>query len=165
MELIKPSKKYYDSYIEAMNALNYDKVNDMSKEELFKRFEDRSKGINLPEGWIPATTYWLVDNNEFIGQISIRHKLTKNLERYAGHIGYSINPKYWNQGYGTKMLELGLKKAKNIIKDEKVLITCDDDNIASAKVIEKNGGLLQDKVKNTIDGKEIISRRYWIKIR
>ncbi len=84
---------------------------------------------------------------------------------FGGNIGYGINPKYWKQGYGTKMLELGLEKAKDLIKEDKVLITCDDDNIGSSKVIENNSGILENKVKNIIDGEEIFTRRYWINLK
>ena len=169
MKLIKPEGKYYDSYIEAMNELKDNNVtthniDDSPKEVLFKKLEDSKKGINLPEGWVPCSTYWLVDNDEFIGQLAIRHRLTENLRNYAGHIGYVIRYSKWNKGYGTLMLKLGLKKAKELGID-KVLITCNDDNYGSARVIEKNGGILEDKVKNVIDGKEVISRRYWIELK
>ena len=66
-------------------------------------------------------------------------------------------------GYGTKMLELALKKAK-LIGLNKVLITCDDDNPGSARVIEKNGGILENKILNIIDGQQVLIRRYWIDI-
>lgn len=67
-------------------------------------------------------------------------------------------------GAGTLMLKLALKYAENELGLEKVLITCDDDNLGSARVIEKNGGVLQDRIQNVIDGKDVIMRRYWIEI-
>ena len=67
--------------------------------------------------------------------------------------------------YGTKLLKLGLEKAKELIKEEKILITCDDDNIGSYKIIEKNGGILENKVLNTEDEETFLTRRYWIEIR
>ena len=79
--------------------------------------------------------------------------------RYAGHIGYGVRCSEWNKGYGTLMLKLALEKAKEMGLS-KVLLTCDDDNPASAKVMEKNGAVLQDKIENIIDGKKIITRRY-----
>lgn len=66
----------------------------------------------------------------------------------------------WNKGFGTVMLELALKEAKKIGLS-KILITCDDSNIASARVMEKNGFVLGDKIENTIDGETFITRRYW----
>ena len=91
---------------------------------------------------------------------------TPFLLSYGGHIGYGINPKYWRQGYGTELLRIGLIKAKELIKDDKVLVTCDDDNIGSAKVIKNNGGMLENKVINRNEyDEEVLTRRYWIKIR
>jgi len=66
-------------------------------------------------------------------------------------------------GYGGKTLELGLLEAKKLGLD-KVLLTCDDNNIASWKMIEKNGGVLEDKIDNIKDKNKIV-RRYWINIK
>ena len=90
--------------------------------------------------------------------------LTDSLLRHGGHIGYGIRYSKWNFGYGTKMLALALKKAKQMGL-EKVLITCNDDNIGSAKFIENNGGILQDIIKNVVDGKKIYTKRYWIELK
>ena len=105
--------------------------------------------------------YWLVDEdrNYFIGEISIRHRLTDDLKRYGGHIGYGVRYSEWNKGYGTLMLRLALEKTKNI-GITNALITCDDDNYGSAKVMENNGFVLQDKVPNVVNGKAITTRRY-----
>ena len=83
---------------------------------------------------------------------------------FGGNIGYGIRYSKWNKGYGTIMLSLALKYAKEVIGLNKVLITCDDNNVGSARIIEKNFGLLQDKIINVIDGVERITRRYWIEI-
>ena len=168
MEIIKPSEKYYLSYKEAIkeykdNNVDTYKFDESDKDALFKKYSDYSKGINLPQGFVPSDTYWLVDNNTFIGEISIRHSLTDFLIEYGGHIGYAVRYSYWNKGYATKMLKFALEKAKQLGL-EKVLITCNDDNYGSARVIEKNGGVLEDKIKNNIDGKEFITRRYWIEL-
>ena len=66
-------------------------------------------------------------------------------------------------GYGKKVLKLGLEQCKNLIEDEKILITCDDDNIGSYKIIESNGGILENKVENEDGGEKFLTRRYWIK--
>lgn len=81
------------------------------------------------------------------------------MSRYGGHIGYGVRFSRWNQGFGTQMLALALEEA-NKLGLSKVLITCDDDNIGSARVMEKNGFLLSDKVENTVDGRSILTRRY-----
>lgn len=131
--------------------------------DIFEKFDNYKYEKNLKPGRVGATYFWLVDEerNHFIGEISIRHKLTESLLRYAGHIGYGVRCSEWNKGYGTLMLKLALEKAKEMGLS-KVLLTCDDDNPASAKVMENNGAVLQDKIENIIDGKKIITRRYWI---
>ncbi len=105
-----------------------------------------------------------IDGDNFIGRISIRIKLTPELLKYGGNISYAIHPKYWKMGYGTNALNLGLKKAVEIGLNDKVLITCDDDNIGSYRIIEKCGGILENKVINTDGEEEFLTRRYWIKL-
>ena len=86
------------------------------------------------------------DKDYFIGEISIRHNLNAALEKYGGHIGYGIRFSEWNKGFGTLMLKLALIEAKKIGLS-KVLVTCDDSNAASARVMEKNGFVLGDIIK------------------
>lgn len=169
MKLILPSEKYYQSYIGAINEYQSNHVDtyeflDVKSYNIFKRIEDFRNGNNLPDGYVKATYLWLIDDNEFIGEVSIRHSLTDSLLRFGGNIGYGIRFSKWNQGFGTMMLSMSLKYAKEVIGLDKVLITCNDNNYGSAHVIEKNGGILQDKIVNMIDGAEQLTRRYWIQI-
>lgn len=167
-KLVKPSIKYKDSFIESLKESKA--VGDFTEEEIKKiennfqnlisDLKNEEKGINLKEGYVPCTTFWLVDGGEFIGRVSIRHKLTENLLKEGGHIGYGIRPSKRKMGYGSKILELALPEAKKIGID-KTLLTCNDENIGSAKIIEKNGGILQDKIE--YHGK--LQRRYWINIK
>ena len=136
-------------------------INDVDIVQKFKDNRDRNK---LPEGYVPSYDYFLVDGSKFVGIIHIRIELTQNLMRYGGNIGYAINPKYWRQGYGTEILRLGLEKAKELGMTDKVLITCDDDNLGSSKIIEKNGGILENKIENEDCGERFLTRRYWIKL-
>ena len=82
--------------------------------------------------------------NEIVGVIRIRHKNSKHF----GHIGYDIAPEYRNLGYGSKILELGIIEAKKLGFDT-VVLTCLDYNIASQKVIKKNGGFITNIFENT----------------
>ena len=118
-----------------------------------------AKGIGLPKGWVPCNIYWPICQGRIIGTCELRHRLTKELRNYGGHIGYSIRPSQRNKGYGTKMLALALEKAR-MLGIEQVLITCGDDNIASVRIIEKNGGKLEDKIP--LENREVLTRRYWI---
>lgn len=169
MELIIPSKKYYQSYIDAIkeykdhNVYTYDFL-DVTEYDIFEYIENSRTGHNLPDGYVKATYLWLVHSDEFIGEVSIRHNLTDALLRFGGNIGYGVRYSRWNKGIGTIMLSMALKYTKDAIGLNKVLITCNDNNYGSAGVIEKNGGVLQDKIVNTIDGADRITRRYWIEI-
>ncbi|WP_142412864.1 GNAT family N-acetyltransferase [Hathewaya massiliensis] len=170
MELIAPCKKYYSSYIEAIKEFSEHEVDtyqflDASKYDIFEKIQNFKTGKNLPLNYVKATYLWLVEDDEFIGEVSIRHELTDSLLCFGGNIGYGIRYSKWNKGYGTIMLSLALKYAKEVIGLEKVLITCNDNNLGSARVIEKNFGVLQDKIINVIDGVERITRRYWIEIK
>ncbi len=119
----------------------------------------QAKGKNLPMGYVPQTIYWLIDNDEFIGRVSLRHRLTKSLLQVGGHIGYYIRPTKRQKGYGKKLLELTLIKAKELGLT-RVLVTCDERNIGSKKVIEGNGGIFQDSI--VIEERKPKTLRYWI---
>lgn len=174
LKIIEANEKYLDQYKEAyFETLKQVELGNIKKHammfvnpletnviEFFKNNRDQSK---LPANYVPSYDYFAVDDDKFIGVIHIRIRLTESLLRYGGHIGYAINPKYWQMGYGTKLLKLGLEQYKNLIEEDQILITCDDDNIGSMKIIEANGGVLENKVLNH-DGEEMfITRRYWIK--
>lgn len=75
---------------------------------------DAHNGINIPETWVPDSTYWLVtNNNRIVGAVNIRHSLTEHLFNAGGHIGYGIRPSERRKGYATKLLALSLEKRRN----------------------------------------------------
>lgn len=119
-----------------------------------------AKGEDLPEGYVPCTMFWLMDGNRMIGTLSLCHRLNEHLLNEGGHIGYCVRPSERRKGYMTRFLGLGLREALKIGID-RVLITCDDDNIASARVIEKCGGVLEDK-RPCAARPGVLKRRYWI---
>lgn len=95
---------------------------------------------------IPTSYYLLMSSDKIIGHIFIHHFIDLNvLSDYEGNIGYAIRPKERNKGYGTIMLKLALEKCRDLNIHE-VLITCEKDNLASAKVIEKNHGELLEQI-------------------
>jgi len=169
IRLIEPCEKYLSSYMDAYDEYEQHGVTtyffDNAREyDIFEKYDNYRHERNLKPNRVGADYYWLVDDerNHFIGEISIRHRLTEALEQYGGHIGYGIRYSEWNKGYGTLMLKLALSRARERGL-ERVLITCDDDNPGSACVMERNGLVLRDKVRNTIDGQEVITRRYdWV---
>ena len=167
IRLIEPNKKYLKSYIEAYDEYENNNVqtyafDDARSYDIFLKYDNYKNEKNLKPNRVGANYFWLVDDEKefFIGEISIRYKLTDELLKYGGHIGYGIRYSEWNKGYGTFMLKLALEQAK-IMGISKVLITCDDDNFSSAKIMEKNHMELQDKTENIIDGQKVITRRYW----
>ncbi|QKW32708.1 GNAT family N-acetyltransferase [Actinomadura sp. NAK00032] len=94
------------------------------------------------EGFVTATTLWLVDGEEFLGRIAIRHRLNDFLREIGGHIGYDVRKSARRRGHATFMLKEALPVAHSL-GIESALITCDVDNVASRKVIEANGGVLE----------------------
>lgn len=167
MKLIKPCKTYAESYREAVRE-NQDYVapmesfRDLPTDVLIETYRKLEKGIDLPAGFVPATNYWMVEGDRFLGQINFRHTLTPSLERFGGHIGYVVRHSEWNKGVGTEMLRQLLDILRKEAAIDRVLLTCNDENIGSARVIEKNGGVLQDVIENEIAGKKRLTRRYWI---
>ena len=165
MQLIPPTIQYKQSWLEALQEFHKEQIDgfwnipDKPKnlDEYIQRTIDYSKGKNLPEWFVPNTTYWLIDHDTFIGHINIRHTINDTLKKEGGHIGYAIRPTEQQKGYGYTILTLALPKAKEI-GIQKALITCYENNIASAKIIEKNGGIYQD----TITFKDNKVKRYWI---
>ena len=99
-----------------------------------------SRGLRLPEGYVPATTYFLWKNDKIIGQFNVRHCLCESLENGAGHIGYYISPEYRGMGYGTQGLQLALEKARKIVPEDEIYLRVHKDNPASLKVMLHNGG-------------------------
>jgi predicted acetyltransferase len=106
-----------------------------------------------PAGYVPSTTLWWVSGDEYLGRLAIRHRLTPQLRDYGGHIGYDVRPSARRRGHATAMLAAALPRARALGIDP-ALVTCDEDNIASRKVIEANGGILADK--------RGIKLRFWV---
>jgi predicted acetyltransferase len=128
-------------------------------EECVGRLRDHSLGLNLPDGGGPCTTYWLLSEEEvLLGEVLIRHRLTQALENYGGHIGYMVRPGERGKGYATKMLALALEKSR-ALGLKRVMVACEPGNIASMRVIQKNGGKLIDEPAAKADPK---TSRYWI---
>lgn len=118
-------------------------------------------GVDLPPGRVPAT-YLLADvDGTVVGRASIRHELNDVLLQVGGHIGYAVRPAYRRRGYATAILRGCLDRCRDLGLD-RVLVTCDDDNAASATVIERCGGELED-VRVLAPGTPG-KRRYWIEL-
>ena len=125
----------------------------------FEELKKKSCEDTVPEGLVPSSTYLGVreKDNYIVGMIDIRHYLNEYLTQAGGHIGYGVRKTERNKGYAKQMLKLALEKCKEL-KIKKVLITCDEDNIASEKVILSANAKLED-IRN-VDGEN--KKRFWI---
>lgn len=127
----------------------------------FIQMLDHYENANVDEQYASQTSYFVVDDNDrLIGGASLRHYLTVDGYNYGGHIGYGVRPSERRKGYGTEILKLALMQAKKL-KIHKVLLTALETNISSNKVIQKCGGIFENKVK---DSDNSIINRYWISI-
>jgi predicted acetyltransferase len=129
---------------------------------LVARLRDCALGIGLPRGFVPHSTGWLVrDGVEVVGVANIRHSLTPALRREGGNIGYCIRPSARGCGMGNELLRAALDRARALGLWE-ALLTCGKDNIPSAKMILRHGGVLESEEFMPERGE--IVQRYWIKL-
>lgn len=169
MQLINPSRDMAQAFI--TTAKDYQAHGEQAHHEVLdpaadfsqyvKDLEEDEQGINLRPGRVAERTFWLVDDRRetIFGISRLRPNLAPRLERVGGNIGYEVPPAQRGQGYGTLLLGLTLQKAKEIGLT-RVLITCSRSNIASAKIILHNGGILRDEIIAEDDGR--IVQRYWV---
>jgi predicted acetyltransferase len=106
-----------------------------------------------PAGHVPSTTLWWVEDETYLGRLAIRHRLTPRLLEVGGHIGYDVRPSARRRGHATAMLAAALPLSRGL-GIERVLVTCERDNVGSRRTIEKNGGMLEDERGGKL--------RYWV---
>ncbi|MGI8906860.1 MAG: GNAT family N-acetyltransferase [Candidatus Sumerlaeaceae bacterium] len=172
LELVDPTEEYeaeYDAMIAEIladgNTCGYSGYmlhdrGDSNFAQYVGKLRDEAAGLNLPEGRIPQTTFWLLENGKRLaGEIRLRHTLTPSLLQRGGNIGYIVRPSFRNRGCATFMVQQVLDRARKRGIDQ-VLITCDAENAASISVIQKCGGQL-DEQKVTPDQDWL---RFWIRL-
>ena len=168
--LVKPDLSYADEIIKYKEeslaespiingSAGLDRLS--SIEDWLEELNKRSCEDTVPKGLVPSSTYLGVreKDNYIVGMIDIRHYLNEYLTQVGGHIGYGVRKTERNKGYAKQMLKLALEKCKEL-KIKKVLITCDEDNIASEKVILSANAKLED-IRN-VDGEN--KKRFWIEL-
>lgn len=139
-------------YVEGMSFARYLEV-----------LEEQERGIRLPSPHhVPSTFLLAFLGDRVVGRTSIRHRLNERLERLGGHIGYAVVPEFRGRGYATAILRKSLVLVRDHLGLDRVLVTCDEGNMASRRVIEKNGGVLE----NVATGPDlpVPKRRYWIRV-
>ena len=131
---------------------------DTSFPEYVRLAERRSRGLDL-EGRLVPSTFLVADvGGVIVGRASIRHELNDFLLQEGGHIGYAVLPEHRRRGYATEILHRSLDVTDGL-GIARVLVTCDDDNVGSATVIERCGGVF-DSYATGESGARV--RRYWI---
>ena len=123
-----------------------------------RRLADDRAGVDLPPRYVPATFLVADVGGVIVGRVHVRHALTEALARVGGHIGYQVRPAHRRRGYATAMLAAALDVAREAGVED-ALVTCDDDNEASIRTIESNGGFLEGKIE-LAEG--VVTRHYWI---
>jgi len=170
MKLIEPTMEY-DSQIQAYRREFLETEGSMDGCGSLRRFEttrewlDQVEALRKPETTppqlVPSTQYIYVreSDSKVVGVIQIRHCFNEFLEKYAGHIGYSVCPTERRKGYATQMLRLALPECKALGLD-RVLISCVEGNEGSKRTILRNGGVYESTVYEPGEG--VYLERYWI---
>lgn len=152
LKLINPQPGYEESYHRYISELGdeerYPFPLDFDYSNfplLLRRLGDFSQGKNIPGGFVPATTYWLVEEGEIVGVSNLRHYLNERIRHSGGHIGLGIRPGYRGKRLSIKLLELTLEKASERGIDP-IHIHCHKSNEASSRMIQAVGGKLDSEI-------------------
>ncbi|WP_156759370.1 GNAT family N-acetyltransferase [Microbacterium karelineae] len=167
-ELLVPDARLHESFLDShrewagatQDGAGIHDDDDVVSSEGFARYVAElvaSEHTPRRPGLVTDTYRWIVEGDEYLGAISFRHELTEYLESFGGHIGYGIRPSARRRGLATWALARTLDMARERGYD-RVLVTCRDDNAASARTIEKSGGVLEDRRAHG----DVLMRRYWI---
>lgn len=169
MKLIKPNEKYLISYLEGCEKMwghihdNYIIHNpfdfDKWKKHIFSDYKNNEKGINLPEGFIPHITYWIIEDERYIGSVDIRLKLSEQLYEYGGICGIAIIPEKRGKGNGLKAAQLSFEKIKEL-SISPIIFSCEEDNEASKKILEHFPYVKKEVYETFLYGKMRKVRRY-----
>lgn len=137
---------YYDMLqrIEAEIFAMHNEVNGASYEDYLKwleKMDDWAHERNLPDGYVKQVTYWLMSNETPVGYVRLRFKLTEKSREYGGSFGYAIDPLYRKKGFGSILVRQIIELAKKE-KIEEFFSMVDKNNIASNRIMSKNGGFI-----------------------
>lgn len=169
MKLLRPSMEYKDQVLDYKNEF-IQSGDDLAGTSYLRNYDDYGEWMKFvldnedertKHSFVTASVFLAVreEDNRLVGIINIRHALNDYLFNFGGHIGYSVRKDERRKGYAKEMLKMALKECRKLGMD-KILLTCDAGNIASAKTIKSCGGILENEVHE--DGELI--QRYWIEL-
>jgi predicted acetyltransferase len=175
-ELVEPAPRFHRSFLRAMDGFvaegrgGPDDLSNIGRDlrQWAPEWEDpavfaaytaavRAQALEATpraETFVPSTTLWWGEGSEYLGRIQLRQRLNSVLLETGGHIGYDVAPEHRRQGHATAMLRAMLPIVRSGYGIEQVLVSCDTDNVASRKVIESCGGVLEDERRGKL--------RYWV---
>ncbi len=175
-ELVEPSVRFHRSFLRAMAGFvaegrgGPDDLSNIGRDlrewaprweapEVFAAYTAAVRAQGLEETpraatFVPSTTLWWGQDAEYLGRIQLRQRLNSLLLETGGHIGYDVAPEHRRKGHATAMLRAMLPVVRARYGLDRVLITCDTDNVASRKVIEACAGEYEDTRRGKL--------RYWV---
>ena len=167
IQLVTPAERYRESFLRGLREFRDEglpwhvAVDIGAIERDFAAFvaEKLAEATRRTETVVPKTHLWAVAEEQLVGRISIHHELTDPLRVFGGHIGYDTVPSFRRRGVAAEMLRQALPVARALGVKE-VLMTCDDTNVGSIRVIERNGGVLRET--KIIDASRPLKRYYAI---
>jgi predicted acetyltransferase len=131
----------------------------MSYSQMLEILDKEVKGIDLAPGRVAHSMLYAFVDGVIVGRLSVRHELNEHLRRRGGHISYAVAEKFRKRGYATEIMRQGLEYCRHLGLN-KIMVSCSDANIPSWKIIERFGGVLEDKAWDSESNETI--RRYWI---
>ncbi|MFA0055632.1 GNAT family N-acetyltransferase [Vibrio echinoideorum] len=157
MDMVKADISHSIAFHHYVNACSedgldiYTGISD-SSDAYLKRRVAYSRGEELPEGWTPASTYFCIDSGQILGVVRVRHGTSEYIHNVIGHIGYETLPQARGRGIASHMLSW----VQRYVLVESAIITCDCNNVASQKVIEKCGGQFLNTFYSSQDDQEVL---------